>query len=136
LLIFDSLNPAPQLNLNSVFLTVSVICLAFALFRFHLLDITPLAYDTILNNVPDGLLVVDMQDRALALNQFVRPFLDDPHSDPIGKPLEAVFSQYGKELVELRGIFEGQQEIARSGRVIDVRISPVLDGNGHRRGRL
>jgi signal transduction histidine kinase/PAS domain-containing protein len=136
MLIFDNLNPAPQLNLNSVFLTVSVICLAFALFRFHLLDITPLAYDTILNNVPDGLLVVDMQDRVLALNQFVKPFLDNPEAEPIGLSLDTIFSRYQEDTDALRGVFDGQREIRRGGRIIDVRISPVLDGHGNRRGRL
>src|SRR5262249_52818610 len=50
--------------------------------------------------------------------------------------LQTIFSRYSDNLAVLRGIFDGQREIKRSERIIDVRISPVLDRHGQRRGRL
>lgn len=126
----------PGLYLNAILLGLCILSFAFALFRLRLLDIMPLAYDTILNTVPDGLIVVDMQDQILALNHYVKPYLDDSNRDPIGRPLNAAFSRFASDYEALKGLFDFKGERQINDRVIEIRISPVVDRLGHKRGRL
>lgn len=136
LLIFDELNPFPFLQLNALCLGLAMVCMAFALFRLHLLDIAPLAYDTILNNVPNNIIVVDDQNRIVALNHNVRQYLDDPKRDPIGKDLVAAFSQYAEYVKPLGEQQKPYGELSVLGNVIEYRIVPVLDRRNRSRGRL
>jgi len=136
LIIFDQLNPLPYLYLNAVFLGAAMLCFMFAVFRMRLLDIMPTAYDTIFNNVPDGLMVVDLQDRIVALNEYCRPFLDNPKLDPLGLPLESAFSRYTKSFQALRNTFDYKGQLPIGNLVVEIRISPVVSRSGQRRGRL
>lgn len=133
--IFD-VTPLPGLYMNTLFLGLSLLCFAFALFRLRLLDIMPLAYDTILNNVPDGLIVVDMQNRILALNRFVQDSLGSDGHSPIGLPLEQFAAQYEAEWDAVRETFEGTHIFHLQSRTVELRISPVRDRRGRQRGRL
>jgi signal transduction histidine kinase len=50
-------------------LTFSVLCFGMAALRFHLLDITPLARRTILNEIGSALAITDPQNRIIDYNQ-------------------------------------------------------------------
>ncbi|MBC7811591.1 MAG: GAF domain-containing protein, partial [Burkholderiales bacterium] len=126
----------PGLYLNAILLGVTMVCFAFALFRLRLLDLVPLAYESILNQVPEGVIVVDMQDRIVALNDYMRPSLDHPETDPIGQPITAVFSRSAGDFKSLRGLSDYRGEHEVNNRVIEVRISPVTNKHNQQRGRL
>jgi PAS domain S-box-containing protein len=126
----------PGLYLNAILLGVTMLCFAFALFRFRLLDLVPLAYESILNQVPEGIIVVDTRDRIVALNNYMRPFLDHPETDPIGQPIAEAFSKSADDFKLLRGLLEYRGEHIANNRVTEVRISPVVNRQGQQRGRL
>jgi signal transduction histidine kinase/PAS domain-containing protein len=134
--IFDNLNPFPYLYLNEVFLEAGLLCFAFCLFRLRLLDITPLAYETVLNNIPDGLVVVDTHNRVVTLNKPARAYLDDTQQDPIGKLLPQVFSRYAAHFESLKGVAEFEGRIPIDDMIIEIRLSPVVDRQGKPKGRL
>lgn len=134
--IFDSLNPIPYIYLNIAFLGATLVLFTFAIFRLRLLDVTPLAHDTILHNVPDGIIVTDMKDRVVVVNQTMRSYTNPAVRQPIGQPLTEVFSQYAEQLNVLAGLFEHRGEFMINDRVIDIAISPVKDRKGRLKGRL
>lgn len=138
--IFDSLNPVPYLYLNALFMGVAIIFFAFALFRLQLLDLTPLAYDTIFNNVPDGIIVTDLQERVVALNHTMRRYLAPTAPNPIGRPLETVFAAYSDNVQSVERAFRNQTEGVKvlpiNDSLIEVRIASVSDARGRPRGRL
>lgn len=134
--IFDHLNPLPGVYLNAVFFCLCMLLFWFALFRLRLLDLVPLAHETILNNVPDAIFVVDVQDRLVALNARVRRYMANPARDPIGRPFKEVFPRFAADFDALAGIFEIQTERQIDDRIVELRISPLLNPQGARRGRL
>lgn len=138
--IFDTLNPVPYLYLNALFMGIAVVFFAFALFRLRLLDLTPLAYDTIFNNVPDGLIVTDLQERIVALNRTMRRYLDPAVSNPIGQPLASAFSPYIKDVQSVWEAFRDQTQgtkiLPMNDAWIEVRVALVADSRGRPRGRL
>lgn len=134
--IFDNLNPFPFLYLNAICLGASVLCFAIALFRLRLLEVAPLAYDTILNNVPDGIIVVDHEDRVVAVNTYIKPYLENPKREPVGQPLTAAFARFAEHLELSRDIIDHKYEFETDDKVFEVRVSPVFDRQASMRGRL
>ncbi|WP_424016696.1 histidine kinase N-terminal 7TM domain-containing protein [Halorientalis pallida] len=61
-----------------------------ALFRYRLLDLVPVARDTVLDNIRDGYMVLDDQFRIVDLNPAARDVLDDP-DDALGRPVVEAF---------------------------------------------
>lgn len=129
-------SPVPGLYLHALYLGLCMISLAFALFRLHLLDIMPLAHDVILNNVPDGVLVVDTHNRIVMLNRTVQDYLGIRGKPPIGQRLEDVFAQFADEIAVTVGVINDSMERQLGDRIIDIRVSPVYDHRHKLRGRL
>lgn len=130
--IFDSLNPFPGIYVNAFFLSTSMLGLTIGLFRLRLLDIAPLARETILENLPVGFVVVDDQSRIIASNSHIQPFIQGNANEIFGKNLQSIFPSLS--MPEGRERLEGQYEF--HGQFADVKVTPVLDGNGNWRGHL
>ncbi len=62
----------------------------FALFRYRLLDLVPVARDTVLDNIRDGYMILDDQFRIVDLNPAARDVLDDS-GDALGTPVTEAF---------------------------------------------
>lgn len=134
--IFDNLNPLPELYLNSIFLTVMMILFALGLFRWHLLDIIPLAYETMLNNVPLGIVVTDMSERIVAINQSVKRYMDNSVANPIGRRMGEVFAPYTSYIASPRLQSEMKDEWRVGDRVFEVQLAPMTDERGVQRGHV
>jgi PAS domain S-box-containing protein len=67
LYIFDLL-PFKGLDITPFSFTISSIILSYGLFRYHLLDLMPVANEIILQNIGDGVLVVDSEKRIVFIN--------------------------------------------------------------------
>lgn len=57
--------------------TISGVFIAFALFRFQLLRLVPIAYRTVFENLPDGIIVLDEKDRIVSINKAAKTFLGE-----------------------------------------------------------
>jgi diguanylate cyclase (GGDEF)-like protein/PAS domain S-box-containing protein len=57
--------------------TLSGVFIAFALFRFQLLRLVPIAYRTVFENLPDGIIVLDEHDRIVSINKAAKTFLGE-----------------------------------------------------------
>jgi PAS domain S-box-containing protein len=136
LTIFHRMNPAPYLYLNAFFMGACVVCFAFALFRLRLLDVVPLAYDTILNNIPEGIIVVDLKNRIVAVNSHVKSYLDNPSQDLIGQPVMEALSRYASYFEMLQDTTDYVGEFEIDDRVLELHISLVIDRRGQKAGRL
>lgn len=131
--IFDNLNPFPGIYVNAFFLSTAMLGLMVGLFRLRLLDLAPLARETILENLPVGYVVVDEQARIIAFNEHVKPFLDNVSEDVIGRKLGEIFPSLS--LKTDNQAFEEQQQQFKD-QIVEVQVAPVLDGNQNWRGQL
>lgn len=60
--------PFKGLDITPFSFTISSIILSYGLFRYHLLDLMPVANEIILQNIGDGVLVVDSEKRIVFIN--------------------------------------------------------------------
>lgn len=128
--IFDQFNPIPALYLNAVCLMIGILLYTVGVFRLRLLEITPFTQDSILNHMPVGYLVTDEQNRIIAFNRMVRPFLND--FEAIGKPLLALLPTFPTAAA-------GSEQPSRwlfNERIIEVTVSPMLNWRRSPRGSL
>ena len=121
-------------------LAVSSGVFAVGLFRYRLLDLRPVARAALVERLPEGVLVLDAQDRIVDANPAMRALLDAP-GDLVGRSIHDVVTPAQAEAARvLHGRHDAHAEIPfeRDGEVryYDVRVSPLEDRRGRPTGHL
>jgi PAS domain S-box-containing protein len=111
--------------------TFSVTGLLFlwALYGEHFTDIIPIAYDTLVNSIRDGMIVLDLQNRIVDINQIAAQRLGGEVSAFLGKNMANVVPNT-RSILELP--MEQEQKIElesgeANNRYFDILISPLYD---------
>ncbi|UCC64735.1 MAG: GAF domain-containing protein [Anaerolineae bacterium] len=128
------------LDLTPFGFTVTGMAVALALFRLRLLDIVPVARDTVIENLSDGVIALDIQGRVVDLNLAAQSIIGRQAAEVIGRPVAEVFVPW-RDLVERRrGLTEVREEVAigdgERRRWYDLRVSPLCDHRGRLTCRL
>ncbi len=74
-------------GLDPFLFTILGALLAQAIFRYHLLELVPIARQTILEQIPEGVIVLDDEKTILDINQSAAHLLQSSPKDLIGKNL-------------------------------------------------
>ena len=82
-------SPIPEIDFTPMALTVTGLVTIWAIYRFRLLDLAPIAYEVLFTSQADGVLVADNQDRLIDSNPAARKLLGIS-SNHIGQPIVAV----------------------------------------------
>jgi PAS domain S-box-containing protein len=80
---------------------ITGILLAINLYRYHFLDMVPIARDRLVENMDDGLMVVNMENKLIDINKSAMNILDIDKSF-LGNDIDSVLNKYP----ELREIFD------------------------------
>lgn len=123
---------APKgLNLTAITFTISGVMIAWGLFRYRLMDISPVAYSTIVNQMREGLIVLDTQQRIVNINQTAQDILGQEQREIVGKSAAEVFS-VSPALQTLWQSIQQQKTgktvrnvVKYNGRSYEIRISPL-----------
>jgi diguanylate cyclase (GGDEF)-like protein len=86
------LEPAPGLNPTTAVVSVSGAIMAYALFRYRLFDIAPLARGMVVDGLSDGVIVLDTFDRIVDFNPAAGHLFPDLEDDAIGRPVSEVLA--------------------------------------------
>ena len=101
-------NPVPGLDLAPVSIIVSGTVAAYAILYSGFLDLVPIARETLVETLPDGILVLDSQNRIQDINEAALTFLAIKQKNIIGFPIkesgastkELLFASIGNNTVE------------------------------------
>ncbi len=133
------LSPVPGLDLAPIAFVLSGIIIAWSIFFLRLLDLLPVAYDQVIANLTDGVIVLDVHHRVADANPQARKILGDKVDRIVGRNILEVLQPW-PDLVEKISDFDtGQMEISVNDERIgdlDMRISALLDNRGNRAGRV
>ncbi|MBE0480696.1 MAG: PAS domain S-box protein [Dehalococcoidia bacterium] len=84
--------PTYHIDMTPPAFIVSGAAIALGLFRFRMLDIVPIARDSLVESMDDGVIVLDKQDRFLDLNHATRAVVGYSASELVGRPASMLWS--------------------------------------------
>lgn len=129
-------NPLPGADNTPFSFTIAGVAFAYSLFRFHLLDIVPVARDILIETMPEGVLVMDVQNRLVDINPAARRMLNLPNA-ALGKSVEQVFAHWKRSDREALIQISSAAEFELAGKThVEVQVTPILNAKGGSIGRL
>ncbi len=134
------------IDLTPLTFALSGLLIAWGLFRYRILDIAPVARDVIVENMQDGVIVLDPQSRVVDLNPAARSLIGREVSEIIGWPVFQFLSHWPA----LEELCHQQSEWSEPGvqidlplendrvgeRIFNLRVSPLRDNRGRLTGRV
>ncbi|HBY07770.1 MAG TPA: hypothetical protein DEH22_08310 [Chloroflexi bacterium] len=139
ILLILGLFPLPNLDPTPMAFVITSVTFSYAIFSYGFLDIVPIARSTLVENMPDGVLVLDKLNRLADINPRAKQLFEIKEPAPIGQPAEKIFGHLSELLSRYLQIPEGRDEIMITGdspKFFDVRISALADKRGNFTGRL
>jgi signal transduction histidine kinase/ActR/RegA family two-component response regulator len=93
------------IHIDTAAMTFAVTGLAFlpGLFRFRLLDLTPVAWAVVVKGMTDPVVVFDPGGRIVELNQAASRLIGKPYAEVLGAEAERAFAHWGAILDRLEG---------------------------------
>jgi PAS domain S-box-containing protein len=105
-------SPIPYLDLTPFAFTVSVAALAWGIFGFHLVDITPLARDSVVDSMREGMIVLDARANIVDINNAAARMIGVPVANAIGRTAGDVFSPWSHLVERFRNVMDAKDEIS------------------------
>lgn len=132
------LNPLPGADNTPFSFTIAAVAFAFAIGRYHLLDIIPVARDILIEKMTDGVLVIDSQSRIVDMNPAARNLLNI-NTNLFGKPVGEAIKKWTHYEKTSSNFDQLQIEVELGGKPkkqADMQVTPIRDGSGKFLGRL
>jgi PAS domain S-box-containing protein len=111
--------------------------LAFAIFRRRLFDLIPVARDAIIEEMIDGLLVIDLETRIVDINPAAKMILGIQMPSVLGMPVDKVITFWPRISSGLTKDAEFDEEILideRVPRYLHIRVRPLCDARSQKGG--
>ncbi|MFC1960998.1 histidine kinase N-terminal 7TM domain-containing protein [Chloroflexota bacterium] len=133
-------HPFPYMDITPVAFALTGLMLAWAIFRYRLLDVVPVARESLFESMPEGVLVLDTQNRVVDINAAALEFINYPDAKVIGLPVVDLLADWPKLVNRFAHVQETQTEITQmigsEVRHYDLSISPLCNRRGILTGRL
>ncbi len=129
----SSNHPLSIIDLTSLSFAVSGAIIIWILYYHRFLDIKPIARDTIIENMRDGIIVVDLKDRIVDINPAAEKIINHSFKDIIGQPAAQILpeisdwislSKETKTPVKVLNIGEGKNK-----KIFVLHLSPLSDAD-------
>jgi PAS domain S-box-containing protein len=128
----------PGLDTTSISPAFTGLFLAWAILRYQLFDLAPIAYDVLVENLRDGVIVLDQHNRILDLNPAAQQLIGASRA-AVGQPAQLALAKWPDLLERYRDVLAAQAEIVLEEdppTYLDLRISPLYDRRKRLSGRL
>ncbi len=138
LLTLLNFGPFGRVDLAPFAFLLAALFLGLAVFRFHLLDLRPIARGRIFQTIGEGVMVLDLGGKVIEANLAAERLLGQPLARVVAQPAERVAPAWAQLLRRQLGDGGGEavEEIAEQGRTHEVMVSSLTDHLGWPTGRL
>jgi len=131
---------APQRNITPFTFALGSLIVAWGLFRSNLFEVVPVARDTVVDNMGDPVIVVDLKNRIIDLNPATAQSLGITYSEAIGRPAGEVFAEWDALTRLFTGTLDLRTDVTMriDGRThqYELHISPLRDRRKRTLGRV
>ena len=128
--------PVPGLDPTPFTFTLTGVIYAYTLQRYRLFDLVPVSRHTLLENMIEGVLVLDNEHRIADINSAAMLFLGLSVDSCIGGDAPALLGSWPQLLEYCNSQTEAHGEIHVLGRHLDVRAVPLHERRRRRHGLL
>ena len=129
-----------SLDITPITLAIMNPLIGWGIFRYRLLELAPVARHQVVEQMADGVLVLDMRYRIIDLNPAMGQILGAPPERLIGQPVQQVLAEWRDLIGRYRNVLAAHDEIAVQYRgeeyYLDLQISPLIGPHGKPNGRL
>jgi two-component system cell cycle sensor histidine kinase/response regulator CckA len=119
---------------------IVAVAVAMSFTRLQRIDMMPVARETILENMVDGVMVLDAQNRVVDLNPAMQLLMGCTPSEAIGQPVDQVWPEWFGQMELSRGRSGvGKELVLGNGEgkcTYDVHVSPLMDWRDRIYGRI
>ncbi len=135
------MNPFPGLDMTPFVFTLSGFMMLWAILRFRLFDIVPVAHDAIIEGLNYSVLVLDIQNRIVNINPRAEQIIGHSAAEVIGQRIEQVFPHQSSVFECYHDVEDAYTDFllgkGETQRTYDMHISPLYMGkHKHLSGRL
>lgn len=134
------LSPLHPLDLTPLGFALAALLVSQCFFRFHLLDLVPVAHSAIVEGSRDGIIVLDAQNRVIDMNPVAERITGHRATAALNRPIERLLPGQPEVLDRCRTPTEAYAEVTLTDqgrpRTYDAHIVPLLDRSGQLSGRL
>lgn len=133
-------SPIPYLDLTPFSFAVTVVALAWAIFGFHLVDVTPVARDLVIDSLQEGMVVFDSRGRIADMNPSAARIFGVQISHVIGFPAANIFTPWQILLERLNEDQDWVEEfsigVGQAKRQYEAAVSHIQDAQARNVGRV
>jgi PAS domain S-box-containing protein len=134
------LNPLAPLELTPFAFLITGVVIAWSVLRFQLLAIVPVGRDRVIEEIAEGMLVLDTDNRIVDINPAACQLLGRAARESIGQPATTILALWPTAIDRSHSIGATHQELAlvegAHARYFDLRISPLRTHAGRATGRV
>jgi diguanylate cyclase (GGDEF)-like protein len=133
------LNLFPGLDITPISFLVTGLILALGVIHFRMFDLAPVAPHILIENMNDGILVLDAKDRIVDVNPMAESILAASATNLLGQPVSDVLQSLGPLLKSIKATGELRTEILsreEPPRYYDLQVKSLLEKNKKVIGRL
>ena len=113
-----------------IVLTAMLPIYAWLIIGEQILGFTPLAYETVFQNMQDPVVVIDGQGRIIGLNHRAESLLEISETTALREPLSLILGDDSPEVFEALDTGLPQKMLTNTGRFLHVQVSPLAPVGG------
>ena len=132
----SGLSPVAGLDPTPFTFTLTGAIYAYSLYRYQLFDLVPVSRHTLLENMAEGVLVLDNEQRIADINTAAIRLLGLSSASCVGGSAPALLAHWPQLLQYCEGQSETRGETQIIGRHLEVRAGPLHEDKRKYRGRL
>ena len=128
-----------RIDLTPISFTLSAALVAFSVFELRIFDLIPIARHTVMEHIPEMVLVVDVHNRVLDANVVAQKWLGKTAEEIIGRNSADVFSAWPELVKQYQHANETREEIVIPGnpqRTLELVVSLLHDRLNNLLGRV
>jgi PAS domain S-box-containing protein len=139
-LYLSGFSPIPGLDITPFAFTVTVAGLAWGIFGFRLMDLSPIARDTVVEAMREGMLVLDNRGRVADINPAAARMIGVPVAQALGKPGPEILAPWPNLVERVLKLVETSEVITvgrgEAQRHYDVQITLLQDRQKRPAGQI
>jgi diguanylate cyclase (GGDEF)-like protein len=132
-------SPFPNADNTPFSFSIAGLAFTYALLRYNLLDILPIARHVLIESMSDGVIVIDAQNRLVDINPAAEGVIGLSRKSRIGEPVPRLFSTWPEIVVAFHDVSYTHTVISIGDppqSYFDLKISPLYDDHQRFLGRL